>query len=106
MSGRANGRCGVLYMVIENFRNGNARPVYERFREQGRMLPDGLEYVDSWVTSDVARCFQLMRAEDPALLERWAESWRDLVDFEFIPLISGADAASLVLPARTEVERG
>ncbi len=88
----------MLYMVIEHFRNGDARPVYERFRAYGRMLPEGLEYVDSWVTDDVMHCFQLMRTDDPALLAQWAMNWSDIVDFEFVPLITGAEAAARVLP--------
>ncbi len=88
----------MLYMVIEHFRNGSTRAVYQRFREQGRMTPAGLEFVESWVDDDLSRCFQLMRTDDPALLERWASNWSDLVDFEFVPVISGAEAAARVLP--------
>jgi hypothetical protein len=86
----------VLYMVIEHF-NGNARAVYERFGRVGRLMPAGLEYVDSWVERDLSRCFQLMRTDDPRLLEQWANNWSDLVTCEFIPLISGKDAAAIAL---------
>ena len=86
----------MLYMVLEQFRNGSARAVYERFEQQGRLAPAGLEYVDSWVDADVTRCFQLMRTNDPELLKQWASNWKDLVDFEFIPVISGREAADLV----------
>lgn len=87
----------ALYMVVERFRDGRAREVYERFRAQGRMMPEGVEYVDSWVSSDVTRCYQLMRSEEPALLEQWAANWADLVAFEFVPVISGREAAVKVL---------
>jgi hypothetical protein len=81
-------------MVIERYLRGPG-PVYERFAGRGRMLPDGLEYVDSWVVDDSAmdRCFQLMRTSDPGLFGAWAEHWRDLVSFEIFPVISSADAA-------------
>ena len=71
------------FMVIETFRNGK-QPVYDRFQAQGRMLPDGLRYVDSWVESDGNRCFQLMQTEDLGLFEQWTAQWKDLVDFEIV----------------------
>lgn len=86
----------MLYMVIERFRNGDAQPVYERFRQRGRLMPDGVEYVDSWVTDDLARCFQLMRTDDVNLLHEWAANWSDLVDFDFVPVITSKEAASKV----------
>jgi hypothetical protein len=86
----------MLYMVIEQFKNGNAQPVYERFRQRGRLMPDGVEYVDSWVTDDLTRCFQLMRTEDINLLYQWGANWSDLVDFQFVPVITSKEAASKV----------
>jgi hypothetical protein len=74
------------YMVIEQFAPGAKDKVYERFREQGRMLPDGLVYVDSWLEKDGDRCFQLMETNDPSLFDRWTKSWNDLVRFEIIEL--------------------
>ena len=68
----------MVYMVIERFRDGKAREIYERFRAQGRLTDEGLEYIDSWVSEDVNQCFQLMRTADPALLEQWAARWSDL----------------------------
>lgn len=87
----------MLYMIVERFRGGRAREVYERFRAQGRLAPDGLEYIDSWVSDDVSHCYQLMRTDDPLLLEQWAAQWQDLVDFEFVPVITGREAALKVL---------
>jgi len=83
-------------MVIEHFRNGDAAPVYRRFRERGRMAPEGLTYVSSWVTADLARCYQVMEAAEPALLEEWMANWRDLVDFEVHPVIGSKEAAEQV----------
>ena len=82
----------MYYMIIETFNRGPG-PVYERFRERGRIAPDGLEYVSSFVTLDGGRCYQLMSCEDPALLETWMAAWRDLVSFEVVPVISSAEAA-------------
>lgn len=86
----------MLFMVIEHFKNGDPQPVYRRFREQGRMLPAGLNYVDSWVTNTRDRCFQLMECEDRSLLKQWFERWEDLVEFEVIPVITSAEAAQTV----------
>ena len=86
----------ATWMVIEHFRGGNARPVYERFRAQGRLAPAGLTYVASWVTEDLADCYQVMEADDRALLETWMAAWRDLVEFEVHPVVSSAEAAARV----------
>jgi hypothetical protein len=83
-------------MIVEEFVQG-ARPVYERARERGRMLPDGLEYVDSWVSEDLGRCFQLMETDDRSLIERWIAEWDDLVRFEVVPLVSSDEAARRAL---------
>ncbi len=88
----------MLYMVIEHFRDGNARPVYERFRERGRLAPSGLEYVNSWVTDDLRHCYQVMACDNRALLDAWIAAWDDLVEFDVIPVISSAEAAGRVLP--------
>jgi hypothetical protein len=87
-----------LYLVIENFRNGDAAPVYRRFRERGRLAPEGLTYISSWVTDLMDRCYQLMETEDPALLDRWMANWNDLVDFEVHPVISSQEAAEKIGP--------
>jgi hypothetical protein len=86
----------MRYMVIETFTQG-ARPVYERARDRGRMLPEGLEYVDSWVADGVGRCFQLMETDDPALFDAWTARWADLADFEIVPVLASADAAAQAL---------
>ena len=86
----------MLFMVIETFRDGDARPVYRRFRERGRLAPDGLGYVASWVTDDMRRCFQVMECEDPALLEAWMAEWRDIVDFDVVPVMTSAAAAAAI----------
>lgn len=82
----------MLYMVIERFKNRNARAVYERFDTKGRMMPEGLRYVASWVENDFNRCFQVMECDDPSQLHEWASHWSDLVDFEFVPVRASADA--------------
>ena len=88
----------MLFMVIEHYRNGDALPVYRRFRDQGRLAPDGLRYVNSWVTGDLRHCYQLMECDDPQLLTQWTERWKDLVDFEVHPVVTSAEAAASVAP--------
>jgi hypothetical protein len=84
----------MLVMVLERFRHGPA-PVYKRAAAHGRMLPHGLRYIDSWIEDRTRnRCFQLIEADDEALLHEWAAKWEDLVDFQFIPVISSAEAAA------------
>jgi hypothetical protein len=83
----------MLFMVIERFKNRDAEPVYRRFREQGRMMPEGLQYVASWIEENFDRCFQVMECEDPQLFELWTAKWRDLMDFEIVPVVSSQEAA-------------
>jgi Domain of unknown function (DUF3303) len=84
----------VLYMVIETFTQG-ARPVYERAAQRGRMLPPGLEYLDSWIDERRGdRCFQLMETDDAGLFDEWMAAWADLVEFEVVPVIDSAAAAA------------
>ena len=86
-------------MILETFRGADARPVYRRFRERGRLAPDGLRYVASWVTDDMQRCFQVMECDDRALLEAWMAQWRDIVDFEVIPVMTSAEALEKITPS-------
>ena len=86
----------MLFMVVERFRNRDARAVYERFRERGRMLPEGLRYVESWTEDNFERCFQLMECDDAGLFEEWVARWQDLVEFEIVPVVSSEEAASLI----------
>jgi hypothetical protein len=87
-----------LYMVIENFKNGDAVPVYRRFRDRGRLAPEGLSYISSWVNDQLDRCYQLMETEDRALLDHWIANWSDLVDFEVHPVITSKEAAERISP--------
>lgn len=77
----------MLFMVIERFKNRDALSVYRRFNEQGRMMPEGLTYLESWTEANLDRCFQLMECDDPSLLQQWVARWRDLVEFEFVPVV-------------------
>jgi hypothetical protein len=88
----------MLFLVIEHFRNGDPVPVYRRFRDRGRRMPLGVQYVNSWVTHDLARCFQVMECDDRDLLEQWMTQWKDLADFEVIPVITSAQAREAVAP--------
>ncbi|MDX9859182.1 MAG: DUF3303 family protein [candidate division Zixibacteria bacterium] len=86
----------MLYFVIEHFRNKDPKPVYRRFDEFGRMSPEGLRYIDSWVDQDLARCFQLMETEDREWIDEWIAKWSDLVDFDVIPVMTSREAADRV----------
>lgn len=86
----------MLYMILEHYRGGDPLPVYRRFRERGRLAPEGLRYVTSWVTEDLAHCYQVMECEDPALLHQWIARWEDLVEFEIVPVVTSAEAAAAV----------
>ena len=83
----------MLYMVIEHFVNADAVPVYRRFRDHGRMAPEGLRYVASWVDASLERCYQVMETEDRRLLDQWMANWSDIVRFEVVEVISSSDAA-------------
>ena len=82
----------MLYMVIERFKEGAVPKIYARFRERGRMVPAGLEYVSSWIDSDYTICFQLMRCDEHALFDPWIDEWKDLMNFEIIPVRTSAEA--------------
>ena len=88
----------MQYMIVEHFRDGDPVPVYRRFRERGRMAPEGLRYVMGWVAEDLRRCYQIMECEDPALLGQWTARWADVIEFEVIPVITSADAVAAVAP--------
>ena len=88
----------MLYMVIEHFKDGRGAEVYERFRERGRLAPEGLRYVDSWVDLAFRRCFQVMECDDPRLLAAWIANWQDLVEFEVVPVLASRDAAAIMAP--------
>ena len=89
----------MLFMLIERFENNDMIPVYRRLRERGRLLPQGLEYVDSWIEPTFARCFQLMRCDDARLLQEWVLNWRGTgVTFEIVPVISSKDTQAVVAP--------
>jgi uncharacterized protein DUF3303 len=87
----------TLYMVVEHFRNGDAVPVYERFRARGRMAPEGVTYISSWVDVTLTRCYQVMQTNDRALLDAWMANWTDLVEFEVHEVMTSAEAAARTL---------
>ena len=90
----------MLYMVIERFKNRDAVAVYRRYQEQGRMAPEGLKYIDSWVEPNYDRCFQLMECDDKRLFAQWMVHWEDLVDFEIVPVVPSKEAAAAITPNR------
>jgi Protein of unknown function (DUF3303) len=87
-------------MAIERFKNRDAKAIYERFRDKGRMMPAGLTYVGSWIETNFDRCFQVMECDDARLLDEWAAQWRDLMDFEFVPVHTSEVARALALAGK------
>ena len=86
----------MLFMVIERFRNRDAKAVYRRLRDAGRGAPDGLTYVGSWIESNFDRCFQLMECDDARLLQQWVAFWSDLIEFEIVPVVPSAETRETV----------
>lgn len=89
----------MLFMVVEHFKDRDPAPVYKRFAEQGRLMPDGLSYVNSWIEVGMDRCFQVMETDDPILLQEWIKNWGDLVDFEVVPVVTSAEMQKLFASA-------
>lgn len=87
------GEIALLYMIIEHFKNQDPVPVYRRFRDQGRLAPEGLQYISSWVDESFQRCFQLMETERREDLDEWIANWNDVVEFEVYPVMSSKEAA-------------
>jgi len=89
----------MLFMVIERFRDNDLVPVYRRVRDEGRMLPEGLRYIDSWVEVNFGRCFQLMECDDLRLIQEWLLNWRGIgVEFEIVPVVPSAETRAIVAP--------
>jgi Domain of unknown function (DUF3303) len=84
----------MLYMVVEHFKDAPA--IYRRLREKGRMMPEGLEYVSSWIDVDLKICWQLMQTEDESLFQRWIDNWKDLMDFEIVPVRTSAEMREMM----------
>jgi hypothetical protein len=88
-----NEETAMLFMVVEKFRNQDGKSVYRRFRDKGRLMPEGLTFVSSWVAADLSRCFQVMECEDVTRLQRWVTEWSDLIEFEIVPVVAGNETA-------------
>ena len=88
----------MLFMVIERFKNREAKPIYRRLRDEGRGMPEGLKYVGSWIEVNFDRCFQLMECGDAKLFQQWTARWSDLVEFEIVPVVPSADTREAIEP--------
>jgi hypothetical protein len=86
----------MLYMVIERFKEGAAPQIYQRLRDKGRMMPEGLEYVSSWVDVDLKACYQVMRTGDVSLFALWTVSWKDLMEFEIVPVRTSTELVEIM----------
>ena len=87
----------MLYMVVERFKEGAAPAIYQRFREKGRMMPEGLEYVSSWIDHNLKTCWQVMETAEFVLIERWVDNWKDLMDFEIVPVRTSAETREIIM---------
>ncbi len=88
----------MLFMVIERFKNRDALAIYRRAGQQGRLMPDGLKYVGSWVEANFDRCFQLMECDDLRLFQQWVVQWQDLVEFEIVPVVPSQETSEMMTP--------
>ncbi|MFO0997911.1 MAG: DUF3303 family protein [Alphaproteobacteria bacterium] len=89
----------MLFMIIERFRDNDMVPIYKRIRDEGRMVPEGLRYVDSWVEPNFSRCFQLMECDELRLLQEWILTWRGYgIEFEIVPVLPSAAVREVVAP--------
>ena len=88
----------MLFMVIERFHNHDAEPIYHRFRERGRMMPEGLHYRGSWIETNFDRCFQLMECDDESLFQNWMANWSDLMDLEIVPVATSDEMQKMLFP--------
>jgi len=88
-------------MVIEHFKDDAVQEIYRRFREKGRMMPDGLKYISSWIDTELKVCYQLMETEDAALFARWTENWDDLMDFKIVPVRTSAETAAIAATSKS-----
>jgi len=85
-------------MIVEHFKNDDPIPVYRRFRDRGRLAPDGLQYISSWVDEKLERCFQIMETADRELLDQWITNWSDIVEFKVFEIMSSKEAAEKIAP--------
>ena len=86
----------MLFMVVEKFKNQDAKAIYRRLRDKGRSMPDGLKYVDSWIEAGFVRCFQLMECDDPRLFQQWIANWSDLMEFEIVPVVPSKQVREMI----------
>jgi hypothetical protein len=86
----------MLYMVVERFKEGAGPQIYQRLRDKGRMMPEGLEYVSSWIDLDFKVCYQVMRTEDAALFALWTDNWKDLMEFEIVPVRTSTELVEIM----------
>jgi Domain of unknown function (DUF3303) len=89
----------MLYMIIEKFYPGKVKNLYKRFEEKGRLMPEGLTYINSWVAENLSCCYQLMETDETEKLDEWVNNWNDLADFEIIPVITSGQAKEKVFAA-------
>ncbi|MCW4041105.1 MAG: DUF3303 domain-containing protein [Candidatus Bathyarchaeota archaeon] len=88
----------MLFMIIETFKNQDVHAIYHRLKTHGRLLPEGIQFIDSWVEASLQRCFQLMECQDLRALQEWVIQWNDLIEFEIVPVLTSHETQQLVTP--------
>lgn len=86
----------MLFMVIERFKNHDAKAIYRRLRDKGRSMPEGLRYVNSWIEASLDRCFQVMECDDVRLFQQWITHWNDLMEFEIVPVAPSSEVREAI----------
>ena len=61
------------------------------------MMPQGVNYVNSWINESVTVCYQVMETDSLDKLKEWISHWDDLADFEIVPVITSAQARAKVM---------
>jgi hypothetical protein len=59
-------------------------------------MPEGLRYLDSWIETNLDRCFQLMETADLRLFQRWIAAWSDLMEFEIVPVVPSKETREVM----------
>ena len=82
----------MLYMIIEKFHSSKGKLIYQRFKEKGRMMPEGVEYINSWINEPVSICYQVMESDCLEKILEWISHWSDIADFEVVPVMTSEEA--------------
>ena len=86
----------MTYLIIERFYPEKVKALYQRFEAEGRLLPDGVQYLNSWIDEKIETCYQLMESDTQEKLLEWVSRWSEFATFDIIPVISSDQAKEKV----------